>query len=209
MADDPNLPQELSPEAITPEFGLTSLEFETTRDIKGERSQLGEERAMSALRLGIRLRASGYNIFVTGMEGAGRQEQVRDLVLREVGELPTPPDLVYVHNFDDPERPTAISLRAGDGRRFRREMEEMVVTLRHQIPEALKKESFEREKEQITTTYDRQIKNLFKEFQKAAGEKGIFVRMTPESQMIFVPMKDDGEPVSNQEEFEALSEERN
>ena len=33
--------------------------------------------------------------------------------------------------------------------------------------------------------------------------------MTPESQMIFVPMKDDGEPVSNQEEFEALSEERN
>lgn len=201
-------PRELAPEELTPEVGLTSLEFETTRDIEGVRSQLGEERAMSALRLGIRLRTAGYNIFVTGMEGAGRQEQVRDLVLREVGELPTPPDLVYVHNFDDPERPVALSLRAGDGRRFRQEMEEMVDTLRHQIPVALKKESFEREKEQITTSYDRQIKDLFKEFQKKSGEEGVFVRMTPEGQMAFIPMKDDGEPVSNQEEFEALSQER-
>ena len=42
--------------------------------------------------------------------------------------------------------------------------------------EALKKESFEREKEQITAAFDRQVKELLHEFQEKAREKAVLVR---------------------------------
>jgi lon-related putative ATP-dependent protease len=113
-----------------------------------------------------------------------------------------------VHNFEDPDRPTALRLPAGDGRGLRQEMEELVAALQQRIPEALKKESFEREKEQITTTYDRQLKELFRKFQETARAKGVLVRTTSEGQMLFIPLKDDGEPVDSPEEFEAISAER-
>lgn len=208
MTAEGRTPRSLAPGDLSPTIDLSELAFESTREVGGLRSQLGEERAMSALRLGIRLPTPGYNVFVSGLEGPGRQELIRQLILQEAGELPIPPDIVYLHNFDDPDRPLALKLDAGDGRRLRKEMEDLVATLRRQIPEALKKESFEQEKEQITSSFDSQLKKLFSDFQKSSREKGIFVRMTPEGQMLFIPLKEDGEPVANQEEYDKMPDER-
>jgi lon-related putative ATP-dependent protease len=201
-------PKPLGPDDLSPAIDLGRLDFQTTEQVEGVRSQLGEERAMSALRLGIRLRTEGYNVFVAGLEGPGRETQVKDLILGEAGDMPTPPDIVYLHNFDDPDRPLALKLKAGDGRKLRKDMERLISTLSRQIPEALKKESFEREKEQITSTYDRQIKELFNTFQESARERGVLFRMSSDGQMVFAPLKDDGEPVANQEEYENLTKER-
>jgi lon-related putative ATP-dependent protease len=198
----------LAPEELAPQFDLERLGFASTAEVVAEPGALGEERALSALRLGIRLRTPGYNVFAAGLEGHGREEQVRALLGREAAGFPTPPDILYVHNFDDPDRPNALRLPAGEGRRLREEMEELVAALQRQIPEALKKESFEREREQITSAYDRQMKELFRQFQEAARARGVLARMSGEGQMLFIPLKDDGEPVGSPEEFEALSEER-
>ncbi len=204
----PSGPAPLSPDDLSPAVDVSHLGFETTRDVRGSLAQLGEERAMSALQLGVRMRAMGYNVFVAGLEGARRQEQLKELVEKEAGGLPPPPDIVYVNNFDDPDRPLALKLKAGEGRQLRKDMDELIGTLRRQIPEALKKESFEKEKEQITSAFDKQLKELFTNFQESAKAKGIFFRMTSEGQMVFIPLKDDGEPVANQEEYDALSDER-
>jgi lon-related putative ATP-dependent protease len=198
----------LRADELSPVIDLAGIDFRTTEEIEGAPSQLGEERAMSALRLGMRLRTEGYNVFVSGMDGPGSEEQLKDLILGEAKEFPTPPDIVCLHNFDDPDRPLSLKLRAGDGRRLRKDMEGLVANLRRQIPEALKKESFEKEKEQITSTYDRQLKELFTKFQETAREKGVLARMMPDGQMVFAPLKEDGEPVASQEEYEQLPEER-
>jgi len=208
MSADHLGPKPLEIGSLSPSIDLAGVDFRTTAEIEGASSQLGEERAMSALRLGMRLRTEGYNVFVSGMDGPGSEEQLKELVLGEAMEFPTPPDIVYLHNFDDPDRPLALKLDAGDGRRLRKDMENLVATLRSQIPEALKKESFEKEKEQITSAYDRELKELFNTFQEAAREKGVLARMMPDGQMVFAPLKDDGEPVASQEEYEQLSTER-
>jgi predicted ATP-dependent protease len=208
MSDPTPAPQTLAPEQLTPLIDPGGLGFETTAELVGEPGQLGGERALAALRLGVRLRTPGYNVFLAGLEGPGREERVRDLVLREAAHLPSPPDILYVHNFDDPDRPLVLTVPAGDGRRLRQEMDDLVSQLQRRIPEALKKESFEREKEQITAAYDRQVKELFHGFQEKAREKGVLVRTSGEGQMVFVPLKADGEPIEGPEEFEALPEER-
>jgi ATP-dependent Lon protease len=208
MAAGTGNPRKLTAADLQPGSLLEGIEFETTRDIEPARRQLGGERAMSALRLGIDMRQPGYNVFVAGLEGTDRQEQLRHLIAREAEGMPPPSDIVYVNNFDDPDRPLALMLPTGDGRRLRREMDELVANLRRQIPEALKKESFEKEREQITSAADARLKELFKVFQESAREKGIFFRMSPEGQMVFIPLKDDGEPVANQEEYDGMPEER-
>jgi predicted ATP-dependent protease len=204
----PATPTPLAPEQLTPEVDLAALGFATTEELTGDPLQLGGARAIDALRLGVRLRTPGYNVFVAGLAGPASGEQVRELVRREIGPLPTPPDILYVHNFDDPDRPLALKVPAGAGRRLRAQMEEFVAALRRDIPEALKKEGFEREKEQITAVYDKQVKELFGRFQETARAKGVLVRMTGEGQLLFVPLKENGEPVEGPEEFEALPEER-
>jgi ATP-dependent Lon protease len=208
MSADLGGPKPLDPGDLSPAIDLAGIDFRTTGEIDGALSQLGEERAVSALKLGMHLRTEGYNVFVSGMDGSDSEEHLKSLVLEEAKKCPTPPDIIYLHNFEDPDRPLALKLKAGDGRRLRKDMESLVTTLRGQVPEALKKESFEKEKEQITSTYDRQLKELFSKFQESAREKGVLARMMPDGQMVFAPLKDDGEPVASQEEYEQLPEER-
>jgi len=198
----------LTPEQLTPAIDPGRLKFETTAELEGEGGQLGAERALAAMRLGIRLRTPGYNVFLAGLEGRGREERIRDVVRREAGTLPPPPDILYVHNFDDPDRPLVLTVPAGKGRHLRQAMDDLVATLRRRIPEALKKEGFEREKAQITANFDREVKELFQRFQEAVRAKGVLVRMVEEGQLAFIPFKEDGEPVEGPEQFEALSDER-
>jgi lon-related putative ATP-dependent protease len=202
------LPVPLVPGDLTPQIDPARLGFETTAELAGDAALLGAERALSALGMGVRMRTAGYNVFLAGLDGPGREERVRALVLPEAGRLPAPPDILYVNNFEDPDRPQVLRVPAGDGRRLRQEMDDLVAKLRRSIPESLKKEGFEREKEQITATYDRQLRELFRQFQDAVREKGVLVRMVEEGHLVFIPLKDDGEPVENPEQFEALSEER-
>jgi Lon-like ATP-dependent protease len=208
VSDPGSVPAPLTPEQLTPAIDPLQLNFATTAELEGGGGQLGADRALAAMRLGIRLRSPDYNVFLVGLEGPGREERIRDLVRSEIGNLPTPPDLLYVHNFDDPDRPRVLTVPAGEGRRLRQEMDDLVATLRRRIPEALKKEGFEREKAQITAAFDRRVKELFQRFQQAVREKGVLVRMVEEGQLAFIPLKEDGEPVEGPEQFEALSDER-
>lgn len=92
------------------------LEFETTDRITERKKLLGQTEAIDALRLGIRLRAPGYNIFVAGLPGTGRTTTVRELLAEEVSTAAVPDDIVYVYDFDDPRAPRPLSLPSGKGK---------------------------------------------------------------------------------------------
>jgi predicted ATP-dependent protease len=92
---------------------------------------IGQPRALEALRLGVRVRAKGYNIHVSGAPGTGRSTAV----LRVLSDEPSSPerlrDLVYVYNFSSPLEPSILSFAAGGGKTFKRDL--------HRLVEALKK----------------------------------------------------------------------
>jgi predicted ATP-dependent protease len=92
--------------------------------------------ARRALELGLAAREPSFHVFVAarpevGIEGdvvryAERFEQQR------VGSA-TPPDLVYVHDFEHPEAPRALVLPAGVGGNLKRAMEACLEALREQF----------------------------------------------------------------------------
>lgn len=98
---------------------------------------IGQERAEQAARFGLGIEQPGYHLFVLGETGSGRTTLLHDLVRQVAATRPVPPDLVYLHDFDAPERPRALRLPPGQGRQLRSLMAELAKTLQTQIPKRL------------------------------------------------------------------------
>ncbi|MDZ7364226.1 MAG: AAA family ATPase [candidate division KSB1 bacterium] len=101
---------------------LESLELATADEITGI---IGQERAQRALRFGLQLKAPGYNVYVTGPSGCGKNTLVRSLLNELKDKGPTPPDICYVHNFQRPDEPNVVYLPAGRGPALAQAMEEL------------------------------------------------------------------------------------
>ena len=111
-----------------------SLGFETTSEVKPLQGTIAQDRAMSALELGLGIDADGFNIFVSGAPGTGRNTALRECMERVAQDKPNPPDWGYLHNFRDPSQPVAVALPGGEMRAFSWDMDELVQTCRAEIP---------------------------------------------------------------------------
>src|SRR5208337_4597617 len=116
---------------------------------------------------------------------------------------PSPDDWVYLHNFDDEDRPLALRLPAGHGTRLRTALEQVIDRLRQDLPAALKAKDFDAERERLSTVYGQRSEALFNEVLDHARQLQMGVRQLPTGLVMF-PLKD-GKPIE-QEEVERLSE---
>jgi predicted ATP-dependent protease len=91
---------------------------------------IGQPRALEALRMGVRVRARGYNIHVSGAPGTGRRTAVLRVLAEEPSSTERLRDLVYVYNFASPLEPTALVLPAGGAKAFKRDLHRMVEALK-------------------------------------------------------------------------------
>src|SRR5512140_3760663 len=115
--------RELPVSELRHETDPASFPFETTADISPAEEVIGQARAVHAIEFGLSIKNHGYNIFVSGVPGTGRNTIVKSIVKGIAKELPVPADWCYLNNFKDPDRPRAISLPPGMGREFRRDVE--------------------------------------------------------------------------------------
>lgn len=108
--------------------------FDTTESLADHAGDLGQERAVEAIRFGLAMGHSGYHVFVLGEAGSGKHATTFRLLRDRAAGEPVPPDLCYLHNFQTPERPRALRLPAGQGRQLRQHMAELVRALQTDIP---------------------------------------------------------------------------
>ena len=198
-------PRELSAEEASFSVPAAELVFETTADVSVTPEWLGQERALAALELGLRISHAGFNIYVCGLGGTRREQTLAALLSDLTKNLPQPGDRVLVQNFQNRDRPHAFYLPAGQGKQLRRDMEELVEDLKRLLPETFRKETFEDEKEQLSERYGHEGEEIAKELQQKAQEKGFVVQFHPQGGIFFIPLKGDGKPMEP-EEFQKLSE---
>jgi len=176
--------------------------FNTTEDFTFEHEPLHQERGVSAIEIGLNMKSDGYNIFVCGPQGTGRNAQVNKSVNELAAAQKIPDDWVYVHNFIDDDEPVAISLPAGRGIVFKKEMEELVEELKVEIPRAFGGEDYETRKQELLKEYKKKRDATLEKVESDAFEGG-FVLKQSATGVILVPRSGD-EPMST-EEFQALS----
>jgi lon-related putative ATP-dependent protease len=108
----------------------TSAAVEASRSSEWGSSVIGQPRALEALRMGVRVRAKGYNVYVSGAPGTGRSTAVLRVLSEEPGSATRLRDLVYVYNFASPLEPACLVLPPGGGKSFKRDLHRMVEALK-------------------------------------------------------------------------------
>jgi lon-related putative ATP-dependent protease len=120
---------ELGPEDL--DFSVDMAEAEkASRSTEWGSAVIGQPRALEALRMGVRVRAKGYNVYVSGAPGTGRRTAVLSVLSEEPDSAGPLKDLVYVYNFASPLEPTVLVLPAGGAKAFKRDLHRMVEALK-------------------------------------------------------------------------------
>ncbi len=198
-------PRELSAEEIRFTIQIDG-EFASTREFAGAGEFVGQERALAALELGLGVSGSGYNIFVSGLTGTEKLETLRSWVAQRAAKAPTPGDWVYVHHFKHPDAPRALYLQPGEGTRLREMMQNLVKTLREELPKAFRQEAFDKEKALLTEKYNNRAQELNAQFAALARSKGFLVQTSSRGNIYFIPIVN-GKPLQHQQDFAKLPEE--
>jgi len=92
--------------------------------------------ARRALELGLAAREPSFHVFVAAQPEVGIEDDIvryAERFAREHAGSVTPPDLVYVHDFEHPEAPRALVLPAGVGAKLKAAMGNLLGTLREEI----------------------------------------------------------------------------
>jgi ATP-dependent Lon protease len=163
---------ELSVSKLRWKCPVDELDFTTTEDLQPSKEIIGQERALRAIRLGLDMESPGYNIYVAGFVGTGRNTTIKRL-LEELDKGETPPDdLCYVHNFRNPDMPSLIALPATNGKCLRNDMNLLIETLQRNIPLIFENEHYEESKKKLVESFKEREKELLKALEKQVEEQG-------------------------------------
>jgi lon-related putative ATP-dependent protease len=195
---------ELQPDQLRRRVNAEDLPFQTTADLAPLSGTIGQPRAVDAIDFGIDIDVPGYNLFVAGAPGSGRESTIHDFLAKFAPEQDTPFDWVYVHNFDQPDRPRAISLPAGMGAQLAHDMEEFVRAAQRDIPRAFDSEDYEQRQQNALSEIQQRREQLNRELHTFATERGFALQMT-QAGIATIPIRN-GEPLPP-EQYQQLPEE--
>jgi ATP-dependent Lon protease len=165
--------KELKPEDLRWKCDPDVFEFASTSDIEPIEGILGQQRALKALKLGVELKAPGYNIYIAGLSGSGKATSVKQ-ILEAIGSTgPEILDYAYVNNFHDSDRPILLTFPKGNAKYFDRALHSAIEVLRSKIPQALESERYLEKKKIIVTEYNSQEKELMDGFDKELRKDGL------------------------------------
>ncbi len=171
-------PSSLPPEKLRWHCDPARIPFQTTAEVEPTVNDMGQDRAMRALRMGVELKASGYNLFVCGLSGTSRGGMIVRMVEEMHLETETAPDRCYVNNFKNADRPRLLTLPRGQANAFKKEVESGIDFLRRRIPQVFEGEPFQRQKTRIVERFTVREKELMDDFtRRIAREQFALGRM--------------------------------
>ena len=180
------------------------FKFHDTSVLTPSRELIGQKRASEATEFGLSIQLDGYNIYMAGESGEGKTRYALESAQRQARFMPVPDDWCYVYNFEDSNRPMAINLPAGMGRKFKKDMEDFVKIIEQEISKAFDGEEYEEERSRIIKEFRDKKDEYVMQLSNEAAERGFRVKLA-NSGIYFMPIIN-GKPLS-EEEFRALDEE--
>lgn len=179
------------------------FKFSSTAELEERLSALGQDRALSAVEIGINIQSKGYNLFCLGPEGTGKTSLVKRVLVEEAKKRPTPDDWAYVYNFDEPYKPQAVNFPAGTAAEFAKDIDKLIETLSVSIPAILESDEYKAGQSIIHEKFKQHKEEYIKILQKKAKGKSVSLLHMPVG-LVVAPVKN-GEVLSP-EAFDELPE---
>jgi lon-related putative ATP-dependent protease len=193
--------EELQREHVRPDIRVSDGDLSDVEE--GPMTLIGQERAARALRFGMKVEGTGFNVFVSGPTGIGKMDLVEEYVRTVAADRQAPDDLLFVYNHSDPYRPRLLVLPPEKGNSFADDMSDLRSFLETEIPAIFEADEYNERREQELRQLREQGESASDEIQEKAEKYGFTMQQTLMGTAL-VPLKD-GEPMSN-EELQQLSE---
>jgi lon-related putative ATP-dependent protease len=178
--------------------------FETTDELDDVFGIVGQPRAAAAVEFGTGIGRKGFNIFAFGAPGTGKQSFLRQYLESLAGQKPAPPDLCYVHNFDDPRRPRLLRVPPGQGTTLRYDIERLSDELQSALAAAFESDDYQRRRQAIDEEFKNRPEQRLQEIGDEARKEGLVLMRTDNG--LSIAAVQDNEVISD-EQFAKLPEE--
>ena len=169
----------LPPEELRRTVDPASLGFQLTSELEPITGLIGQDRALRAIQFGADMKSHDFNMFVLGPPASGKSTAVRDYLTKKAAEAPTPPDWVYVNNFEQQNRPRALKLPAGRGRELANHMIAAIDELRTTIPTVFESEEYQARRRAIEEEFRSSQEEAFEALNRKAQAQNIAILRTP------------------------------
>jgi len=182
------------------------LAFDTTASLEVLADKVvGQERAIDAIKFGMGMKESGYNIFIAGPSKAGLTYTARTFIEEQAMQEATPPDWCYVYNFKEQDKPKCLKISAGRGKLLKKDMNDFISTLQAKIPEVFDSDDYRAKEGEVHQAFEKRRREYIDELSQEAREQG-FILQFSQVGMVIIPANKEGEPMT-QEDLRHLSEE--
>ncbi|MBI5490341.1 MAG: AAA family ATPase [Deltaproteobacteria bacterium] len=165
---------------------------------------VGQRRAVGALDFGLRVRARGFNIYVLGDPGSGKTTSAERMVEARAAEEPPGLDVIYVHDFDEPDHPRGIRLAAGQAGPFAHDIDSAITELGREIPRVLSTAAFRDQRHKILDASNQKAEARFVQLVRQGRRHRLLVRRDGDH-LALTPLKG-GTPLTT-EQYDALPDE--
>lgn len=180
-----------------------ALNFKNTGELDEYNDFIGQEKAKNAMEFGIAIKKRGYNIYIAGENGCNKKLYALKILEEASKDYNKLFDFCYVYNFENKLEPTSISLEAGQGIVFKKEMELFVDNLLKELTEVFESEDYEAKKNIISDELSKKKDEFINNISEQAQENNLKIKVSS-SGITFIPYID-GKPMT-EDEYDNIDE---
>ncbi len=165
-----NTSRELSCREVA--FSISAEDIAALDDGSDHFDIIGQPRALRALRLAIDIDAKGYNVFATGLAGTGKRTAITKVLKSFQPRTSRLKDIVYVHNFTQPDRPRVLYFAPGHARGFRKAVVELIDRFRHTINALFVDQDYRQQRDRLVMQVEGRETQAVTEFEQKLNQEG-------------------------------------
>ena len=159
--------------------------------------------ARRALALGLAAREPSFHVFVSALPEVMIEDDIVRFAEAFAQGRPTPPDIVYVHDFDRPEAPKPLLLPAGSGGTLSAAMDALIDRLKEEIPGIAAHDEVRKATQKLARELESKNKEVLTGLESTAKNLGFGIRTVQGGLQTFPVLH--GKPLSA-EQFGVLDE---
>jgi len=179
------------------------IPWESSDDIpKNTSKKPAQPRALGALSLALKIRNNGYNVYLAGDSDLGRTYMLSGFLTPLSKKAETPPDLIYVNNFEDTDKPLLLRVPAGQGKTLKISLSKALQQIRKELPARFETGAYEKKKGELLKNFQTIRELLIKKMDNAAETQGFNLDMDEQGSLTLYPLIE-GRRLS-EDEFEKL-----
>ena len=198
-------PDPLPVDSLTLRIDAAQLGFTSTDELDDSEEVIGQDRAVEAMQFGVEIRAPGYNLFLLGPQGLGKQHAILSLLKEKAAAQETPSDWVYVSSFSEREKPNAMRLPPARGHELATAMENFIEEIRASVPAYLENEENQTRLRVIEEEFRQKPEQELEALRERAAAQEVALIRTPTG-FGFTPLS--GDQIIKPEVFNTLPQEQ-